>query len=204
MTHSQLVNIAYRWVLKASCAIAYKELKSNATTEIPDVIGFGGWMHSVLIECKVSRSDFKRNAKKNHKWPLGRFRFFCAPWGMISINELPEGWGLIEVSDKGKIEQVYNPFNQYLAVPPSVQDRDARHKGHETDFRTERNFLYSCLRRSFKRDSETVKALEQVEAPALEVHPGVWDIAPEREEVSDIEELNQPRPQLVMFTKNQK
>ncbi|MFD1770838.1 hypothetical protein [Sphingobacterium suaedae] len=183
MTHSQLVNIAYRWVLKASCGIAYKELKSLATTEIPDVIGFGGWIHSVLIECKVCRSDFKRNAKKNHKRPLGRYRFFCVPLGMISINELPEGWGLIEVNDKGKIEQVYNPFNQYLVVPPSVRDRDARHQGHETDFRTERNFLYSCLRRSFKRNSETIQSLDQVEAPALEVASGVWDIAPEREEV---------------------
>ncbi|KGE14592.1 hypothetical protein [Sphingobacterium deserti] len=51
---------------------------------------------------------------------------------------------------------------------------------------------------------EVIQSLEQVEAPALELAPGVWDIAPEREEVSDIEELNQPRPQLVMFTKNQK
>ncbi len=48
-----------------------------------------------------------------------------------------------------------------------------------------------------------IAALDQVEDPALEIAPGVWDIAPEREEVSDIEELNQPRPQLVMFTKNQ-
>lgn len=30
---------------------------------------------------------------------------------------------------------------------------------------------------------EVIQSLEQVEAPALEVHPGVFDIAPEREEV---------------------
>jgi len=79
MTHTNLVDIAHRLVLKK---FSYKETMTYTTSEIPDVIGFGCWGHSVLIECKVSRTDFKRNAKKRRKYPMGRYRFFCAPEGM--------------------------------------------------------------------------------------------------------------------------
>lgn len=94
MTHSELVDIAHRLVLKKfSCGCAYKEKVTTATTEIPDVIGFGAWGHSVLIEVKISRADFKRNAYKVHKSPMGKYRFFCVPDGLVTLQELPQGWG---------------------------------------------------------------------------------------------------------------
>lgn len=64
--HRKLVESAYKWVLKnCSCGVAFKELVTNACNgECPDVIGFGAWGHSVLIECKTSRQDFKADAKK--------------------------------------------------------------------------------------------------------------------------------------------
>jgi hypothetical protein len=60
MTHKEIVDKAYTWVLKnSSCGIAFKEFYSAACNgEYPDVIGFGAWGHSIVIECKVSRSDF--------------------------------------------------------------------------------------------------------------------------------------------------
>ncbi len=33
------------------------------------------------------------------------------------------------------------------------------------------------------RNQETISALDQIEAPAIELAPGIYDIAPEREEV---------------------
>jgi hypothetical protein len=65
-THKELVEIAYKWILKnGSVGVAVKELYSLAS-EIPDVIGFGGW-ESVVIECKASRSDFLADKKKPKK-----------------------------------------------------------------------------------------------------------------------------------------
>ncbi|WP_165798993.1 hypothetical protein [Sphingobacterium corticibacter] len=33
------------------------------------------------------------------------------------------------------------------------------------------------------RNQDTISALDQIEAPAIELAPGIYDIAPEREEV---------------------
>lgn len=33
------------------------------------------------------------------------------------------------------------------------------------------------------RDQQSIAALDQIEAPVLQVSPGIYDIAPEREEV---------------------
>lgn len=149
MTHNQLVDIAHKWALrKSGCGAAYKEVKTYATSEIPDVIAFGGWGRSVMIECKVSRADFRRDALKCHSKPMGRFRFYCVPVGLIGIDELPTGYGLIEVNDKGKVYFVFNPFDDYIGVPPAyAKDSGLRHKGHDVDYSVDRNFMYSILRR---------------------------------------------------------
>ena len=150
MTHKDLVDIAHRLVLnKFSCGCAYKEKVTTATSEIPDVIGFGAWGHSVLIEVKVSRADFKRNAYKAHKSPMGKYRFFCVPDGLVKIQELPQGWGLIEINDKGKVYNIFNPYDKYLGVPPTLQ-KEERVKPFETCYTVERNFMYSVLRSNYK------------------------------------------------------
>ena len=150
MAHSQLVDIAHRWVLrKSGCGAAFKEMRTEATTEIPDVIGFGAWGYSVMVECKVSRADFLRDKRKQHKVRMGKFRFYCAPVGLIRIEELPEGCGLIQVNEKGRIAEIFNPFDRFIGCPPSFpRDSGMRHQGHETCMRTERNFLYSAVRRN--------------------------------------------------------
>lgn len=136
MTHKQLVDIAYKWVLKnGSVGIAFKELKS-LSDEIPDVIGFGGWQ-SVLIECKISRSDFLSDKKKPHRSKgMGDWRYYCCPKGLIKVAELPEKWGLIYVDEKGQARIEYNcrkmPENKF-----------------EKDLVSENRIMYTALRRLF-------------------------------------------------------
>lgn len=147
MTHKELVEIAYKWVLKnASCGIAFKEIYTvNNTGEIPDVIGFGSWEHSVLIECKVSRSDFLKDRNKkfrcNPELGMGKNRLYCCPEGLIKKEELPPSWGLIYVDDKGKAKCVYKPktgkYSRFCA------DFD------EWNLSAEHSFMYSILRRLF-------------------------------------------------------
>ncbi|MDO6389017.1 hypothetical protein Q4E40_02675 [Pontibacter sp. BT731] len=140
MTHQELVEIGYRWLLnKASCGIAFKELHSNTPTgEQPDVIGFGSWGHSVLIECKVSRPDYmadhkKRFRKQPHKG-MGKFRFYLTPAGLITARELPDNWGLL-YADNNKITVAHNPYGAFNQSP------------FKQNLLAEHGLLYSALRR---------------------------------------------------------
>lgn len=160
-THSQLVEIAYKWVLKnGSVGFAFKELKS-LDAEIPDVIGFGSW-ESVLIEVKVSRSDFLADKKKPHRAKgMGNWRFYCCPKGMIKAAELPEKWGLIYVDEKGKARIVHDCRKKSVQVPASHYKlhgsdeemvtilRRADDNKFEADMEAERRILYTALRRLF-------------------------------------------------------
>lgn len=143
-THRQLVEIAYKWVLGKSCGFAFKELKT-ISAECPDVIGFGGWMHSILIEVKISRSDFFADRKKsfriNTETGVGRYRFYCCPTDLIKISDLPVNWGLIYVNEKGKARCVHNPYTKH----PEVSNIWSG--GFEYNVHNERSLMYSALRR---------------------------------------------------------
>jgi hypothetical protein len=100
MTHQQLVYLAEQWLRRRyRCGIVLSE-QSCASGEMPDVIGWKNSCRSVLIECKISRSDFladrEKPFRKNPESGMGCERFYLAPQGMIKGNELPRAWGLLE------------------------------------------------------------------------------------------------------------
>lgn len=147
MTHSELVEVAYRWVLKyGSCGVAFKELNSAArNAEYPDVIGFGSGDHSLLIECKATRSDFLSDKKKMfRRYPeqgMGKYRYMCCEPELIKVAELPNSWGLIYVI--GNIAKcVHNPYG------PSPLS-NIRKNGFKQNALAEKDLMYSALRRLF-------------------------------------------------------
>lgn len=77
--------------------------------ESPDYIGFNAKGESFLIEVKISRADFQADKKKLfRKFPkagVGKYRYFACPDGLITPEELPEGWGLIYIKDKSTIRK---------------------------------------------------------------------------------------------------
>lgn len=98
-----------------SCPYVVVELVT-CEQEIPDVFGWNYWT-TVLIEVKVSRSDFLADKKKWFRiYPekgMGDYRYYCCPDGLIKENELPEKWGLLYEKDgvitvikKAEISQV--------------------------------------------------------------------------------------------------
>ena len=100
MKHAQLVARAAEWLRsRYGCAIVLTE-QYCATGEVPDVIGWKASCQSVLVECKVSRSDFLADAYKPFRLApeegLGSKRLYMAPAGMIARDELPQHWGLLE------------------------------------------------------------------------------------------------------------
>ena len=105
LTHADLVKIAGRWLRNtAGCPVVLEELcAATANGENPDAIG---WYtgRSMLIECKVSRSDFLADRKKPFRAEpskgLGLYRYYMAPKGLLRAAEMPTGWGLLEVSGR--------------------------------------------------------------------------------------------------------
>ncbi len=141
ISHQQLVEIAYKWVLKnGSCGFAAKEI-GTISSEIPDVIGFVSGSHSVLIECKASRSDFLKDKHKLFRQDgsgMGLFRIYCCPVGIIKPEDLPEKWGLIHITDEKQPIEIVNPLrqeNKYINWTFSKNDI------------AERAIMYSMLRR---------------------------------------------------------
>lgn len=106
MTHAELVAVATRWLWrKRRCHVVLSEVADHF--EVPDAIGWETMTNTILVECKTSRSDFLRDAKKSFRRTpsegMGLERYYCAPAGMLSPEELPEGWGLLEVGATGRV-----------------------------------------------------------------------------------------------------
>lgn len=100
------------------CGVVATELSSFAV-ESPDVFGFKqSGLVTFLFEAKTSRSDFFADAKKtSRKAPskgVGLFRYYLTPPGLISIDELPLKWGLIEINHRNGIHSFHgkNPKSQ--------------------------------------------------------------------------------------------
>jgi hypothetical protein len=75
--------------------------QSCSSGETPDAIGWKGKNHSIVVECKISRADFLMDKQKpwrvDSECAVGCERFYLALAGMISKEELPTGWGLLEI-----------------------------------------------------------------------------------------------------------
>jgi hypothetical protein len=134
MTHAQLVEKAVRWLRTYRCGVVLSE-QACISGEMPDAIGWKRACHSVLVECKVTRSDFLADRAKPFRLKpeqgVGCERFYLVPGRLIRPEEMPQGWGLLVYSG-GKVEMVH---------PSAKNLRTA------TGFRYEMNLLLASLRR---------------------------------------------------------
>ena len=135
--HADLVRRAAKW-LKGTmgCGVVLCEC-SGGGFEQPDAIGWkDGGRHSILVEVKVSRSDFLRDKKKCHRrnpWMgLGQRRWYLTPPGIVRPSDLPADWGLAEV--RGRIVCK-------VVIPPKLERYDL------DVMRREQGLLFSALRK---------------------------------------------------------
>lgn len=155
MKHKELVDIGAKWLTTIApnfdlkCQYAVKEFVF-AGLESPDIFGIRSG-NTVLIEVKVSRSDFLADKKKPHRAHdfdgLGQFRYYLCPSGLIRPDELTK-WGLLEFSE-GKITiakksdffetQRNSEMNLMYSIlrritKPGVMEFEAKKTGSVTDF----------------------------------------------------------------------
>lgn len=110
MTHTDLIKFGRKY-MASKAPVVVTELKSGAGEE-PDIIAFltnykiGAG--TVIIECKVTRQDFHKDKKKVYRrrpeLAMGDYRYYLVPKSLITVDEVPEKWGLLEASAKGRIK----------------------------------------------------------------------------------------------------
>ena len=134
MTHAQLVERAVRWLRAYRCGVVLSE-QACVSGEMPDAIGWKRASHSVLVECKVTRADFLADLGKLFRLKpekgVGCERFYLTPPALVKVEELPPGWGLLELR-RGRVETV---------------QAAAKNLRTATGFRYEMNLLLASLRR---------------------------------------------------------
>ncbi|MGA2425409.1 MAG: hypothetical protein ABSG07_15505 [Terriglobales bacterium] len=134
MTHARLVSMAVQWLRRYRCGVVLSE-QASVSGEMPDAIGWKRACHSVLVEGKVSRADFLADRDKPFRQRpeigVGCERYYLTPRGLLRTEELPRGWGLLEVNGR-EIEQV---------------KASAKNLRTEIGFQNEMNLLLASLRR---------------------------------------------------------
>ncbi|WP_454834661.1 adenylosuccinate synthase [Rahnella aceris] len=115
MTHDELNAIAAKWCKRPAsgngpgCQVALTEVGGLYGGERADVFayrwGFDGG--SVVVESKVSRSDFLADRAKPHRSgttpSMGTYRYYICPEGLIGLDDLPDRWGLLWVNARGLV-----------------------------------------------------------------------------------------------------
>ena len=100
--------MAVDWLRRYRCGVVLSE-QACISGEMPDAIGWKKTCHSVLVECKVARADFLADREKpfrqNPQTGVGCERYYMAPKGLIRVEEIPAGWGLLEVGGR-EVEKV--------------------------------------------------------------------------------------------------
>lgn len=114
-THSELCDIAVKFLKRSGnglkCQIAVSEMQTSYYSgEQVDAFGYRciePHRGSYMIEVKVSRSDFLADGKKPHRMDpakgVGKYRAYMCPEGIIQPEEIPHGWDLFWVNDRGHV-----------------------------------------------------------------------------------------------------
>lgn len=110
---------AAKWLTNTrKCSIVVTEFATSGIMETPDALGWKNAKNTILIECKTSKSDFNRDSTKPFRrfWEfgLGQTRYYLTPPGLITTEELPDGWGLL-YCHANKIQIVYEPIKKAVS-----------------------------------------------------------------------------------------
>lgn len=139
MTHSELCLLGAKWLInqktwKFRCQYVVTEFTS-ISQESPDIFGLKGGWSTILVEVKMSRSDYFADKKKRHREGkgIGLTRYYLCPKGLIRPEELPAKWGLLYCD------------NDKISVVKESEGFEER------DFADEVSIFYSIIRRLSKR-----------------------------------------------------
>lgn len=149
MTHDQLIKHACSWLAKNQFPVIVTEI-THRESETPDVIGWSSNGACTVIECKVSRSDYEADYKKEWRRigvrPMGRYRLYCVPEGLLNDKQLQtlqerHCEGLLEVGESGFTRCTLQPY------PNTGIGNEGNDGQRQRNYHAEQSILLSVIRR---------------------------------------------------------
>lgn len=104
MTHDELGLFVADKMRKKGYPLVWANMRSSGVSEQPDVLAFKNFWDVVVLEVKVSRSDFLADKKKPHRQEgegMGTERVYVTPPNLLKVSDIPYGWQLWEVHPWG-------------------------------------------------------------------------------------------------------
>ncbi len=124
INHKECVEIAKKWAC-GRCGVVLAE-RYDGGRELPDIVAWS-YRFSLLIECKVSHSDFladKKKSTRREEWDgkncIGNLRIYCCPKGVIKEIEIPDDWMLLEIYPSGYAKLNVNPWGYLAKIKNSI------------------------------------------------------------------------------------
>ena len=150
--HENLSALGVKWLKRRGFPVIATNISSYGCLERADVIGFRSTC-SVIIESKISRTDFLADSKKKHRTSdgIGLYRFYICPSNLIKIDEVPDKWGLLYVK-KNKIIEIVCPKGN-LWTSSGTNFPDWTKFQHKINIEAERSILFSIARRLVNKKS---------------------------------------------------
>ena len=168
-THADLVRVASRWLRRVQkCGVVLAEHSGGG--EHPDAIG---WRSSAsrLVECKVSREDFAADRHKPSRLgpkfrPAGKC-WYLTPRALVTVEELPLGWGLLEY-DGRVVRVVKDPPEEWenAGRDPSTIQREIVHLYCELRRYQSQGIVYQKIKPGGGYDGLSVNCAQLQEAHA--------------------------------------
>jgi len=161
--HDYLVERARDWLVAGGgCRFAFAEFSTWLTRDIPDALGFMEDGLTVMVECKVSRSDFhadkKKPSRQNGK-PLAHYQYYLCERGLITpedLEPLKGDWGLLWIKSSRAVSIIRHPKRatglRYGQDKNFARAEDyARYVMTSALFRAEKKGLIPRLNRAFDK-----------------------------------------------------
>jgi hypothetical protein len=124
--HDELSRAGVMWCLRLGCVVAMTEVDLGMHG-IADAFGCGiirGKQRGVLVEAKTSRSDFKRDKHKPHRFydqDGGKYgisdRYYLVSDGLVTPDEVQEPWGLLVIDEGESYPRIAKRCQQFSPDP---------------------------------------------------------------------------------------
>lgn len=164
VTHDEIGEIVRDRLKGKGYDLAFANMIDAGVGEQPDCLGIDNAGFTILIEAKVSRSDFKADQKKPWRKDgngIGKRRVYVTPVGLLEPKEIPYGWELWEIQDnkrktikivKGMTERkVYDksvaPWPRMEKTYHHMDEIEYNHFSKTDDYRTVVMMLSKIFRR---------------------------------------------------------
>lgn len=168
MTHDEIADWCAARLMRLGYKFAFSNMTSAIHGEQPDVMGLTAYGESIIVEVKVSRSDFLADQKKpwraNPEMGMGDERVYLAPEGLLKLSDIPYGWQLWEVYGKNKPmlrivkgrtkEKIQHPYMSKGNFTTQIVDKnitveELRHfSKREKTYKTELSWLLKIVGRA--------------------------------------------------------